>query len=48
MFINSRTSLKNHTRFQTTMGKVYTQPFELSAHTYKGVPAPPPLPPRVK
>ena len=30
MFIHSRSSLENHTRFQTKMGKVYTR-FQIKA-----------------
>ena len=53
-FVHSRSSLKNHTRFQTKMGKVYTR-FQTKRRKnptlcgatylyslYKGIPPPPP------
>ena len=54
-FIHSRSSLENHTRFQTKMGKVYTRfqtktaqkPYPMGQHipvAYMGEYPPPPLP----
>ena len=56
-FIHSRSSLENHTRFQTKMGKVYTRfqtktaqnPHPMGRHIlglHQGVNPPPPSPPR--
>ena len=36
---HSRSSLENHTRFQTKMGKVYTR-FQTKTAQYKGIPFP--------
>ena len=55
-FIHFRSSLKNHTRFQTKMGKVYIRfqtkttqkPYPMGRHLcslYKGVPPPPRITP---
>ena len=53
MFIHSRSSLENHTRFQTKMAKVYTytrfqtktgqEPYPMGRH----IPNPPPPPPPI-